>query len=58
MMVCNLHGGIRPYFLLPVLAETSKKELKLANHYYLKIPNFLDFSTSLFKKFDNFVLSG
>jgi hypothetical protein len=38
-------------------AEISK-ELELANRVYLKIPNFLEYTTSLFKKFDNFVLSG
>jgi len=43
---------------LAFYAEISKKELQLANHVYLKIPNFLDYTTSLFKKFDNFVLSG
>jgi len=53
-----LHDGIRPYFLLAFYAEISKKELELANHVYLKIPNFLDYTTSLFKKLDNFVLSG
>jgi hypothetical protein len=52
----GLRDGIRPYFLLAFYAEISKKELQLANHVYLKIPNFLDYTTSLFKKFENFVL--
>jgi hypothetical protein len=46
------------HIFLASLAENSKKELLLANHYYLKIPNFLDFTTSLFEKIDNLVLSG
>jgi hypothetical protein len=40
------HDRIRPYFLLAFLAENSK-ELNFFNNYYLKILNFLGFTTSL-----------
>ncbi len=56
MMVRMTELGHIFYWLF--LAETSKKELQLASHYYLKIPNFLDLIISLFKNFDNFLLSG
>jgi hypothetical protein len=43
MLVCMTELG--HIYLLAFYAEISKKELQLANHVYLKIPNFLDYTT-------------